>query len=179
MDQELEYLRSQLEQQQSLLSSLTDRITSIDHSVTYSAGTSDAEESPLVRLWFFNEHIRPLAVAADSDQSRWKALIRELDVLKRSVNDANAVLHLRIDEERSTSLSTMENLGKGVERGSRLRGSGKEPPKAGEGRTRSPEEAIPNHRGEVVKLPGPARTWTGCRENMPYPTKGLRTHQAL
>ena len=110
MEQEMEHLRSQLEQQQSLLSSLTDRITSIDHAVTYTAGTSDAATDPLVKLRFFNEHIRHFAVAADSDQSRGKALIREPNVLKRSVNDANAVLHLRIDEERSTSLSTMETL---------------------------------------------------------------------
>ena len=44
----------------------------------------------------------------------WKIQMRELDDLTRSVNDATTVLHLRIHEERNTSLSTMENLDKGL-----------------------------------------------------------------
>ena len=114
MAQELEDLRSQFEQQQLVISSLVDRITVIDHLVSYTAGTSDAETNPLVRLKFLHEHTKSFSAAADSDQLRGKALKREMELLKRSVDVSHVELHDRINLERDRHLSTMENLDRGL-----------------------------------------------------------------
>ena len=117
LQEQVTYLRSQAEEhqatvahQQNTLASLSDRITRIDLSLAYTAGITDAAEDPLVRARFFHEHVTRLTLAADLDGNRWGSLFRELEHLRHEVNGANSALHLRVDEERGTSLRTMQNL---------------------------------------------------------------------
>ena len=117
LQEQVNYLRSQAEEQQSTiahqqntLASLSDRITRIDHSLAYTAGTTDAAEDPLVRERFFHEHVSRLTVAADLDENRWGSASREMNRLIHEVNSAISALHLRVDEERGTGLRTMQNL---------------------------------------------------------------------
>ena len=113
MEQVLEALQSQLAQHQVTLSSLSDSIVRLNHAVTYTAGTPDADGDSLVRLPFMNERLKSFEVAAEMDQSRLQIFTREISDLRRMVTDANDAVHQRIDGERSTSLATMENLDKG------------------------------------------------------------------
>ena len=74
MAQELDDLRSQVKQQEVVMSSLTDQIGRINEILSYTAGTSNAETNPLVRLEFFHDKTKPLIAAHHSDQLRGQVL---------------------------------------------------------------------------------------------------------
>ena len=76
-------LRSQIEQQQTTLSSLTDHITSFNQSITSTAGTSDAGGNALVRLQFLDDRFSPLESSAERNKNIWDTLSREVNDLRQ------------------------------------------------------------------------------------------------
>ena len=110
MAQELADLRSQVQQQQTHISSLTDSITRINEQLSYTAGTSGAGVDPLVRLEFFRKETSAEFTAAHFDSQRVQGLIREMELLRPSV----AELQARVASDHTTNLTTADVLNKGL-----------------------------------------------------------------
>ena len=124
MAQELESLLSRLDHQHTQLESRTGHVTRLNQLVAYSAGTSDAESDAIVKLNFLNDRLQSFSATTEMDQARLQTATRGISNLTQVVQENYDATHQRIDEERSTSLRTMENLEKGFKLYPRLRESG-------------------------------------------------------